>query len=118
MYETLQEVLGDEHPFTLCAANNYASCLVLDHKLSPARELCDRTLEISRGVRGDRHPDTLACAVNAAFTKQATEGDAAAQRSIAEALGVLAQVLGPNHPDTIDATRGKRAECDIEPPPT
>jgi hypothetical protein len=116
--EALREALGAEHPYTLCVASNLANDLVLGHDLAAARELSERTLAVSRRVRGDGHPYTLACATNVAFDRQATRDEAAGQALLDETIEALGRVLGPEHPETLDAARGKRAECDIEPPPT
>ena len=116
--EALQEKLGAEHPYTLCVANNLSNDLVLAHELAAARELSERTLAVSRRVRGDGHPYTLACATNVAFDLQATHEEAAGQALLDETVEALGRALGPEHPETLDAARGKRAECDIEPPPT
>lgn len=114
----LSDVLGKEHPYALCVANNLANDLVLDCELGAARELSQLTLGLSRRIRGYAHPYTLACAVNAANDLRHTGDEAAGQQLLAETIAVLRDVLGPDHPDTVDAARGKRAECDIEPPPT
>jgi tetratricopeptide (TPR) repeat protein len=116
--EELRQVLGDGHPYTLCAANGLACDLALDRDHRAARALSSRTLALSRQVRGERHPDTLSCAVNAALDLDATGEHAAAERLLAETLTDLKAVLGADHPDLVDATQGRRIECDIEPPPT
>ncbi|MBT8226725.1 MAG: tetratricopeptide repeat protein [Dactylosporangium sp.] len=114
----LSEVLGAAHPYTLCAANNYANSLLLDHRVSEARQLIGQTLNISRRVRGTGHPDTLACEINAALDLQSDAPDAAPQQHLDQVLDTFGRVLGRDHPSTVDAIRGKRADCDIEPPPT
>jgi tetratricopeptide (TPR) repeat protein len=116
--DALAEAVGAEHPYTLCVASNLSNDLVLGHELNEARELSERTLAISRRVRGDGHPYTLACATNVAFDLQATREEEAGQALLDETVAALGRVLGPEHPETVDAARGKRAECDIEPPPT
>ncbi|MBN1173204.1 MAG: hypothetical protein JXA67_13605 [Micromonosporaceae bacterium] len=117
-YQTLLAMLGERHPYTLCAAINHASGLLAHHRVEESRALTERTLEISREVRGEEHPDTLACALDAALDAQSAAGDAAAQQRLDATLDTLERVLGRNHPDTIDAIRGRRADCDIEPPAT
>jgi hypothetical protein len=114
---TMREVLGHEHPHTLCAATNLSNDLVLHHDLAGARALSEATLAVSRRVRGDDHPYTLACALNTGFDRQAT-GDAGDESLLNRTLATLDAVLGPDHPERIDAGRWKRAECDIEPPPS
>jgi tetratricopeptide (TPR) repeat protein len=117
-FHALTATVGEEHPFTLCAAVNYASSLSLGHEVVAARELTERTLEISQRVRGEDHPDTLACALNAALDEQASGEDPAGQQRLDSVMDAFQRVLGADHPDTIDAIRGKRADCDLEPPPT
>ncbi len=114
----MREVLGPEHPYTLCAASNLANDLVLGHDLAAARELSEATLTVSRKVRGDEHPYTLACVTNVAFDLQATGDEVKGQALLDQAIAALGRILGADHPETVDAARGKRAECDIEPPPT
>jgi hypothetical protein len=117
-FEAMRAVLGPEHGYTLCAANNLANDMVLAHDLAAARELSEQTLATSRRARGENHPYTLACAINTAFDRQAAGDDASGQELLDQTLVALGRVLGPEHPETLDAGRGKRAECDIEPPPT
>jgi tetratricopeptide (TPR) repeat protein len=112
----MTEVLGAEHGYTLCVANNFANDLARNDPTA-ARELSQRTLEISRRVRGDQHPYTLACAVNAALDLREVDR-AAGQALLDKTQRELATVLGPQHPETLDAIGARRAECDIEPPPT
>jgi hypothetical protein len=33
-------------------------------------------------------------------------------------VSAFSEVLGTDHPETVAAREGRRAECDIEPPPT
>ena len=117
-YSAMVETLGDEHGFTLCAANSVANDLALAGERSAAQRLSAETLRKSRRSRGDDHPYTLLCAVNAGFDLMEV-GEAESGRSeLATALDALSDLLGAEHPETLDARRGKRAECDIEPPPT
>ncbi|MBO3740080.1 FxSxx-COOH system tetratricopeptide repeat protein [Actinoplanes flavus] len=114
----LQERLGDEHPYTLCAAANYATDLSLDQQFDDARDLLRRTLEVSQRVRGKDHPDSLACAVDLVLEMRNAGESGSAQVLLDTTLGSLRRVLGPHHPSTVNAALGVRAECDIEPPPT
>jgi tetratricopeptide (TPR) repeat protein len=116
--DTAREVLGEEHPYTLCAASNYASSLVLGHQLAKARELSEHTYGLSLRVREDNHPYTLGSALNLAFDRQATGDEQGMRELLAVALGGLDAALGHEHPEAVDAHRGKRADFDIEPPPT
>ncbi|GAB7050436.1 hypothetical protein JCM9534A_55620 [Catenuloplanes indicus JCM 9534] len=110
--------LGDEHSYTLCVAANHANNLVQAHELAAARDLSEKTLALSRSARGPQHPYTLACAANTALDRIATGNDAGGRSLLDETVLALSEALGPDHPETVDIGRGKRAECDIEPPPT
>ena len=117
-HSLMTTTLGADHGYTLCAANNLANDLALAHETAAAQRLSTETLQTSRQSRGEDHPYTLLCAVNAGFDLVAV-GDAAGGRAeLAAAVDALSDLLGAEHPETLDARRGKRAECDIEPPPT
>ena len=110
--------LGAEHGYTLCAASNLGNDLALAGEHAEARRVSSETLAASRRSRGDEHPYTLLCAVNAAFDMLSVGETEAGRSELATAVEALTELLGPEHPETLDARRGKRAECDIEPPPT
>lgn len=115
---SLTRTLGEDHGYTLCVASNHTNDLVQAHDLRAARELSERTLELSRSARGERHPYTLACATNTALDRINTGDNRSGQALLDDTVLALSEVLGPDHPETVDAGRGRRAECDIEPPPT
>jgi len=117
-HATMATTLGAEHGYTLCAASGLASDLALAHDNEAAQRLSAETLSISRRTRGERHPYTLSCAVNAGFDLVAIDQAERGAAELTAAIESLADLLGPTHPEALDARRGKRAECDIEPPPT
>jgi hypothetical protein len=117
-HQSMVTILGPEHGYTLCAANSLANDLALAHETDAARRLSADTLVASRRARGDRHPYTLLCAVNAGFDLVATGEAESGRAELTGAVAGLVDLLGDNHPETLDARRGRRAECDIEPPPT
>jgi tetratricopeptide (TPR) repeat protein len=117
-HSVMVATLGAEHGYTLCAANNLANDLALSHEPREARRLSAETLAASRRSRGEAHPYTLLCAVNAGFDLLAVGETDSGRTELATAVEALSELLGPDHPETLDARRGKRAECDIEPPPT
>jgi tetratricopeptide (TPR) repeat protein len=117
-HAVMAEMLGPEHGYTLCAASNLANDLALTGDAAGAQRLSAETLEFSRRSRGPTHPYTLLCAVNAAFDLLAAGDTDGGRSGLASAVEELSGLLGAEHPETLDARRGKRAECDIEPPPT
>lgn len=117
-FQALTRTLGENHGYTLCAASNHANNLAQAHDATAARDLSEKTLDLSRSARGRRHPYTLSCAVNTAFDRIATGDAVSGQALLDETIVALSEILGPDHPEAVDASRGKRAECDIEPPPT
>lgn len=117
-FVAFSDVLGKEHPYTLCVANNLANDLANDGDYTAAKELSHANLGISRRVRGDNHPYTLICAVNTAHDLRMAGHEREGQELFDDAIAALQDALGKVHPDTVDAARGRRAECDIEPPPT
>lgn len=114
----MADLLGPEHGYTLCAASNLANDLALAGDASAARRLSETTLATSRRSRGGRHPYTAACAVNAALDMIAAGEPDEGEARLDEAVGLLGEILGTDHPETVDALQRRRAECDIEPPPT
>ena len=117
-HATMAATLGAEHGYTLCAASGLANDLALTDETEAAQRLSAETLTMSRRSRGERHPYTLLCAVNAGFDMVAVGETERGQTELIAAIDALADLLGPTHPEALDARRGKRAECDIEPPPT
>jgi tetratricopeptide (TPR) repeat protein len=116
-HSLMASVLGQEHGYTLCAANNLANDLAAAGQPEEARLLSEETLIASRRSRGDLHPYTLLCAVNAAFDLVNAGDSESGRAELATAVAALAEAIGSDHPEVIDARRGLRAECDIEPPP-
>ena len=110
--------LGEQHPYALAAATNLAEDLLLSGALDRATELSWTTYQRSVEARGADHPDTLAVAVNVALNKVAGGDEAGGQTLLEQTHKALSSVLGASHPATLDALRGRRAECDIEAPPT
>lgn len=117
-HAAMVKILGRTHGYTLCAASGLANNLALAGRKQDAHRLSRETLEISQQSRGPEHPYTLLCAVNAAFDRVAVGETRQGEEELSTALDALSDLLGPKHPETLDARRGRRAECDIEPPPT
>ncbi|WP_203906050.1 FxSxx-COOH system tetratricopeptide repeat protein [Rhizocola hellebori] len=108
----LTDLLGPKHPYTIAAANGRANGLALSGDVMAAGQLSAQTFDHAREIYGEKHPVTLACAVNAA------RDDAAGGALLDNSLSRMRETLGADHPEVLDAARGERMECDIEPPPT
>ncbi|GAA4154362.1 hypothetical protein GCM10022251_24610 [Phytohabitans flavus] len=117
-FARMRDALGPDHGFTLCAATNFANDLALAGETEAARSLSAQTLELSRQARGDRHPYTAACVVNAGIDLIAVHRHDEGQALLDQGVAALAESLGDDHPETAGARDGRRAEADIEPPPT
>jgi hypothetical protein len=116
----LRELLGDRHPYVLCAATNLASDHAAAGDYVAACRLSEAILEISQdeSVRGPDHPYTLGCAVNYALDLDAVGRTDEAADLWRRTQARFAAVLGPVHPDTLQARERRRVDADIEPPPT
>ncbi|BFU46642.1 FxSxx-COOH system tetratricopeptide repeat protein [Krasilnikovia sp. MM14-A1004] len=117
-YARMRTVLGDTHGYTLCVISGLANDYAAAGDAPGARRWSDTALTTSRTSRGDRHPYTLACEVNAALSLMADGDDDAGRTLLDRAVAGLTEVLGVDHPETVAAGEQRRAECDIEPPPT
>ncbi|MFC1409353.1 FxSxx-COOH system tetratricopeptide repeat protein [Streptacidiphilus sp. N1-12] len=101
----LAALLGEAHPFTLCAEVNWANARAELEELEAA-ENSERSClaRLSRQL-GDDHPDTLACRSNLAVTLKARGSTREAQRLHDEAVEAFAhdRNFGDTHPDTLSA---------------
>ncbi|MET7422740.1 FxSxx-COOH system tetratricopeptide repeat protein [Dactylosporangium sp. NPDC005555] len=116
-HQALHATLGAEHPFTICAATSVANNLAFEQKHEDALAMSKETLELSQRIRGDEHPYTQGCALNTAIDLAATGRSEEGTALRSESLRHLRRGLGEQHPEVVDAGRGVRTECDIEPSP-
>ena len=99
--ETLESLLGPEHPDTLASVNNIATLLGDKGDYVATEPLSRRALEARERVLGPEHPDTLTSVSNLAFLL-ASKGDyATAEPLYRRALEGFERVLGPDHRDTL-----------------
>ncbi|UXY32829.1 FxSxx-COOH system tetratricopeptide repeat protein [Streptomyces sp. HUAS TT20] len=113
----LAGALPEDHPWLLVARVNLATDLSLAGDPAAARTLgeeCARSLETRYG---DRHPTTLAALTNVALDMTTLGDGEAGGELLASVQRRYLATLGPDHPESRSAAAGKRAECDIEPPP-
>lgn len=116
--EVMTSSFGRKHGYTLCVISNHANNLVRAGDRVGAHGLSEESLRGSRETRGEDHPYTHLCAINAAFDRMETGDRDGGQALLDGAIAKLVELYGAEHPETEDAVRGRRAECDIEPPPT
>jgi tetratricopeptide (TPR) repeat protein len=114
-YHTLEQRLGAGHPYTQAAAIGLANDLVANREEREAARRLRATLEDSRVAGRQTHPDMLICAINLALISREVDGESG-QAMLSSNLDALRSALGPDNPQVQAATRGQRAECDIEPP--
>jgi tetratricopeptide (TPR) repeat protein len=116
--DSLKGVLGDNHPYTLCALTSLSNNLSMAGDHAEARLVSQDVYDRSRRARPEDHPYTLACATNLAVDLEATGATAEAATLRLDTKRRLQHTLGREHPSTVNMERGRRAECDIEVPPT
>ncbi|MEV0718403.1 FxSxx-COOH system tetratricopeptide repeat protein [Asanoa sp. NPDC050611] len=125
-YARLSEVLSPEHPYTLCAGSSVATNLALagDHAGAVAQSTL--ILQASRATSGGgdpardgfEHPYVLMRAINLAHDLRASGSTAEGDALFAESFDALRRFLGPEHHEVVAISKGRRAEGDIESPPT
>ncbi|WP_370968356.1 FxSxx-COOH system tetratricopeptide repeat protein [Amycolatopsis sp. cg9] len=112
-----RENVGEDHPHTIVCGINVASDLFALDRVAEAAELDADLLERSRRVLGDDHPTTLAVQLNRSLDLRSLGQTAEADLLYDDVLTRYHMVLGENHPGTVSASRGVRADCDIDPMP-
>jgi Tetratricopeptide repeat/TIR domain len=114
----LKRAYGPDHRYTLTCAVNLASDLAALGEVEAARELDEDTLARLRRTSGEDHPYTLSCAVNLSLDLR-TLGERDKFRELfIDTLERYRLTLGDGHPEAVAAAARRRADCDIEPPPT
>lgn len=62
--QELEDVLGEDHPYTLAASNGLAISMRLDHEPESALTLAQALVDRARRALGPEHPDTLVFEAN------------------------------------------------------
>ncbi len=96
----MNKVLGEEHPVTITACNNLASCLDHQGKHADALMLHRRALALSRMVLGEQHTNTAGSYSNLAGCLDNQGKHAQALPLYEKALAIQRLALGEEHPDT------------------
>jgi hypothetical protein len=126
-YGELSEVLGPDHPYTICAGVGLATDHARAGEHQEALALSTAMYELSKQTSGGgghpardggEHPYVLMRGVNLSIDMRATGDREGADALFAQSLDGLRQVLGSEHPEVIAVEQGARTEGDIEPPPT
>ncbi len=116
--DSLRGVLGEGHPYTLCALTGLSNDLSMAGDDAQARLVSQDVYSRSRRIRSEDHPYTLACATNLAIDLEATGATAEAIALRLDTRHRLQHKLGREHPETVNMERGRRAECENEVPST
>lgn len=112
--EQLRNSLGANHPNAILCGINLASDLAALGETDAAVERGTEMLGRSRDTLGADHPNTLAAAVNLVFDRRAA-GDDGTEVQFADVLARYRRTLGDGNLATVSASRGDRANCDIDP---
>ncbi|MBE8520119.1 tetratricopeptide repeat protein [Amycolatopsis sp. H6(2020)] len=112
-----REKLGEDHPHTIVCGINLASDLFALDRVEEAVALDVDLLDRARRVLGEDHPTTLAVQLNRSLDLRAIGETAQADVLYEDVMTRYRLVLGEIHPGTQSASRGVRADCDIDPMP-
>ena len=107
VYSGRLKLSGEEHQYTLLAANNYASSLNSVQRFKEAKSLMRRTLPVARRVLGENHELTLT--MRWIYARALFEDPGATLDDLREAVTTLEntartvrRVFGGAHPDTVE----------------
>ncbi|WP_326944220.1 FxSxx-COOH system tetratricopeptide repeat protein [Amycolatopsis sp. NBC_01307] len=115
--EEFRAQLGEDHPHTIVCGINVASDLAALDRIEEAAERDVELLARSRRVLGEDHPTTLAVQLNRSLDLRVLGQPEEADELYVDVMDRYRQVLGEAHPGTVAASRGVRADCDIDPMP-
>ncbi|MFD7770972.1 FxSxx-COOH system tetratricopeptide repeat protein [Streptomyces sp. NPDC059787] len=113
----LERVLHETHPWALLAHVNLATGLARTGEHEAARDLGERCARTLEERYGDRHPATLAALRNVSLDLVSCGEEERGAELLASVVRRYHETLGAEHGETLSAEAGRRAECDIEPPP-
>ncbi|WP_244210870.1 FxSxx-COOH system tetratricopeptide repeat protein [Amycolatopsis kentuckyensis] len=113
----LSEKVGEDHPHTIVCGINLASDLFALDRVDEAVALDADLFDRARRVLGEDHPTTLAVQLNRSLDLRAMGQTAEADALYEDVLTRYRLILGEAHPGAESASRGVRADCDIDPMP-
>ena len=113
VYSGRFKLLGEEHPQTLLAANNYADSLNCQLCFEEAKTLLRKTMPVARRVLGEN--DVLTLSIRANYARALYKADGATLGDLREAVSTLEdtgriaqRVFGGAHPLTLRAESNLR----------
>ena len=106
VYSGRFKLLGEEHPQTLLAANNYADSLLYLQRFEESKSLMCKTMPVARRVLGDNHEVTLRVKLTYALALYNDTGATLddlreAVTTLEETARTARRVLGATHPITV-----------------
>jgi hypothetical protein len=113
-HERLRTGLGANHPTAIISGINLASDLAALGETDAAIELGNEMVGRATDSLGPDHPTTLAAAVNLVHDMRVA-GHADTEARFSDVMARYRRTLGDDHLATILASRGSRANCDIDP---
>lgn len=113
-FEQLRTNLGANHPNAIVSGVNLASDLAALGESDAAIELGTEMVSRASESLGPDHPTTLAAEVNLIFD-QRVAGREDTEAQFSDVMARYRRTLGDDHLATILASRGSRANCDIDP---
>jgi hypothetical protein len=112
--DQLRISLGPDHPTAIVSGINLASDLAalgdIDGAIAIGKEMLGRV----QGTLGADHPTALAATVNLIFDMRVV-GHEDVEGQFSDVMARYRKILGDEHLATILASRGSRANCDIDP---
>ena len=115
--EALRNSLGADHPYSILCTINLASDVSALGQTDEAIALTTDAVERSERVLGPDHPTTLAANLNLVIDLRTVGREQDAEKRYVDVLARYRNTLGPEHRATVNAGRGTRADCDIDPLP-
>ncbi|KAI9768501.1 MAG: hypothetical protein M1840_004911 [Geoglossum simile] len=103
--EVGQEMLGNEHPYTLSSVANLASSYGDLGRNQEAMEMREKALELSRRTLGNQHPNTLKVMAGLAISYDDLGRRREAVELKEKVLEASQRTLGNEHPDTLSAKK-------------
>ncbi|MGH6655781.1 MAG: FxSxx-COOH system tetratricopeptide repeat protein, partial [Actinocrinis sp.] len=109
--------VGENHPYSLCAALNLANVLAARGELDEAERLERFALAGLIQRFGPMHPDGVIARSNLSITLAAAGREEEARLEREQAVTAIRERLGAEHPNSVAVRGGLRVNRDLEPQP-